>query len=206
MEQITQYFPQLTEHQRVQFEQLGALYNDWNAKINVISRKDIANLYHNHVLHSLTIAKYVQFKASDTVLDVGTGGGFPGLPLALLFPDTQFMLVDSIQKKLNVVESISAALGMHNVTTQHARVEQLQGKYDYVVSRAVTRLDTMWGWVQQRITFDASRTVPNGLLYLKGGDISGEISNNCVIQKIPLQTLINEPSFADKALVHIYKK
>ncbi len=206
MELVQKYFPNLSDVQIKQFEALGPLYTEWNSKINVISRKDIDNLYEQHVLHSLAIAKYVEFVPGQTILDAGTGGGFPGVPLAILFPDTQFVLADSINKKLTVITAIAEAIGIQNITTKHIRVEELHGPYDYVVSRAVTRLNEMWQWVEKSIDYQPESAIKNGLIYLKGGDISAEIPNNCSIQQIPLQELINEPQFADKALVHIYKK
>lgn len=206
MDNILKHFLHLSAVQQQQLAALGALYHNWNAKINVISRKDIDLLYPNHILHSLAIAKYIEFSAQDRVLDAGTGGGMPGIPLAILFPDTQFVLVDSTRKKLQVVDAIAAELGLSNVQTEHIRLEEIHDQYDYVVSRAVTRLDVMWGWVHQRIRQSSQNKVPNGLLYLKGGDISGELPNNCRVQKIPLQSLINEPQFVEKALVHICKK
>jgi 16S rRNA (guanine527-N7)-methyltransferase len=206
MEDVTRHFINLSSTQVDQLSALGALYKEWNAKINVISRKDIDNLYPHHVLHSLAIAKYVQFNANDVVLDAGTGGGFPGLPLAIMFPKTSFTLADSIGKKLTVIDAIASSIGVANITTIHSRVESLPGGYDYVVSRAVTRLDDMWRWVGGLIRQDTSRNTANGLLYLKGGDISTEIPHNCFVQTIPLQQLINEPQFTEKSLVHIYKK
>jgi 16S rRNA (guanine527-N7)-methyltransferase len=206
MELITKHFPSISEKQLLQFESLGPLYSDWNSKINVISRKDIENLYSHHILHSLTIAKYIQFNPDEVILDAGTGGGFPGLPLAIMFPNTQFVLADSINKKLTVIDAIAKDIGLQNITTQHIRVEELTGSYDYVVSRAVTRLNEMWNWVEKSIRINPDSAVANGLIYLKGGDISSEIPNNCSIQQIPLTNLINEPQFVDKALIHLYKK
>jgi 16S rRNA (guanine527-N7)-methyltransferase len=206
MEQVLKHFPNLSSTQITQFEALGPLYTEWNSKINVISRKDIDNLYSQHILHSMAIAKYVQFLPGQVVLDAGTGGGFPGVPLAILFPDTQFVLADSINKKLTVIATIADAIGLKNISTRHVRVEELTGPFDYVVSRAVTRLNEMWHWVEKSISYQSTSMVPNGLIYLKGGDISAEIPNNCSIQHIPLLTLINEPQFEDKALVHLYKK
>jgi 16S rRNA (guanine527-N7)-methyltransferase len=205
MEAVSAYFPYLTDEQIRQFTKLEPLYNDWNNKINVISRKDIENLYTHHVLHSLAIAKYIQFTPGTKVLDAGTGGGFPGIPLAIMFPETQFVLADSINKKLTVVEAVASDIGLHNVITKHVRVEQLAGMYDYVVSRAVTRLHEMWQWVEDSINISTDSEIANGLLYLKGGDISAEVPNNCSIQQIPLRKLINEQYFEDKGLVHLYK-
>ncbi len=206
MDAIYKHFPDLPKQQYEQLEMLGPLYAEWNEKINVISRKDIDNLYSHHVLHSLAIAKYVSFSNDDAVIDVGTGGGFPGVPLAILFPDTSFTLLDSTNKKLTVVAAICAELGLKNVTTMHDRIEDIKATFDYAVSRAVTRLDTMWQWVMPRLRQTADTSSPKGLLYLKGGDISAELPNKCIVQQIALTTLINEPFFTDKALVHIYKK
>lgn len=200
MESIQKHFPEMTDMQLRQYEALGPLYAEWNSKINVISRKDIDNLYTHHVLHSLAIAKYVQFRPAEVVLDAGTGGGFPGLPLAVLFPETQFILADSVNKKLTVIAAIAEEIGLQNITTKHTRVEELSGPFDYVVSRAVTRLNEMWQWVEKSIAVDSTSVVQNGLIYLKGGDISAEIPNNCSIQQIPITNLINEPYFIDKGL------
>ncbi|MCX7638558.1 MAG: 16S rRNA (guanine(527)-N(7))-methyltransferase RsmG [Cyclobacteriaceae bacterium] len=171
------YFPGLTSKQKAQFEQLMPLYAEWNEKINVISRKDIANLYVHHVLHSLGIAKVVTFKKGAAVLDVGTGGGFPGIPLAILFPDVRFHLVDSIGKKITVVKAVAKALGLENVTAQHIRAEELKGSYDFAVTRAVAPLATVYRWVNRRIKTDAQHTLSNGLLFLKGGDLTEEIND-----------------------------
>src|SRR5687767_9050062 len=148
---ISQYFPDLTEKQKDQFARLYSLYADWNEKINVVSRKDIENLYVNHVLHSLGIAKVMSFKPGANVLDVGTGGGFPGIPLAILFPETNFHLVDSIGKKITVVQNVANALGLKNVKGEQIRAEQLKGEYDFIVSRAVTRLREFYKWINQRV-------------------------------------------------------
>lgn len=205
MDVILKHFPNLSDEQISQLTALGPLYSDWNNKINVISRKDIENLYTHHILHSLAIAKFIQFTPEMVVLDAGTGGGFPGVPLAIMFPETKFVLADSIQKKLKVIDAVSAEIGLRNVSTQHIRVEEITGEYDYVVSRAVTRLDQMWQWVEKSIKIVPGATIANGLLYLKGGDISAEVPNNCSIQQIPLQKLINEPYFEDKGLVHLFR-
>lgn len=172
---INNYFPTLTEKQRQQFKALGALYEDWNGKINVISRKDIGNLYVNHVLHSLGIAKIISFQRGAEILDVGTGGGFPGLPLAILFPDARFDLVDSIGKKITVVKEVSKGLGLTNVTAEQARVEQLKKKYDFIVSRAVTQMKEFYGWVHQKVKRESLHPLDNGILYLKGGDVEEEM-------------------------------
>lgn len=175
-ELITRYFPSLTPHQQSQFEQLDALYRDWNEKINVISRKDIDNLYINHVLHSLGIAKVMSFNPGAEVLDVGTGGGFPGIPLAILFPETNFHLVDSIGKKITVVNAVVQGLGLQNATAEKVRAEQIQDKYDFIVSRAVTRLKEFYGWVHQKAKKKSEHELDNGILYLKGGDLDQELT------------------------------
>lgn len=173
---IYTYFPNLTEKQQQQFANLAVLYREWNEKINVISRKDIDNLYVNHVLHSLGIAKIISFLPGAEILDVGTGGGFPGIPLAILFPQTQFRLVDSIGKKIMVVKEVSQALGLTNVKAEQIRAEQLKGKYDFVVSRAVTQMKEFYGWVQTKIKKESLHTLDNGILYLKGGDLDEELN------------------------------
>lgn len=174
---IDKYFPGLTERQRQQYLQLEALYNEWNAQINVISRKDIDELYIRHVLHSLGIAKIYQFKKGQKVLDVGTGGGFPGIPLAIMFPDTEFHLVDSIQKKIKVVTDIAQQLELNNVRTTHERAEKLKEKYDFVVSRAVTKMTPFYYWVKQKIQpTPKHQKFKNGILALKGGNLSAEMA------------------------------
>jgi 16S rRNA (guanine527-N7)-methyltransferase len=173
---ISRYFPELTEKQKKQFEQLAPLYHDWNEKINVISRKDVDNLYTNHILHSLGIAKVMTFKPGATVLDVGTGGGFPGIPLAILFPDAQFHLVDSIGKKITVVNEVAKGVGLTNVRGEQIRAEQIKGKYDFIVSRAVTRMKEFYGWVNTKVKTDSKHKLDNGILYLKGGDLDEELN------------------------------
>jgi len=172
---IEKYFADITETQRSQFAALGQLYSDWNSKINVISRKDIDNIYIKHVLHSLGIARVVSFMKGADILDVGTGGGFPGIPLAILFPDTSFHLVDSIGKKITVVNEVASALNLKNVKAEKARAEDLKGKYDFVVSRAVTRMTEFCGWVRNRYKVRSVHALDNGILYLKGGDLDEEL-------------------------------
>ncbi len=173
---IFHYFPDLTEKQKKQIEQLAPLYKEWNDKINVVSRKDIENIYINHVLHSLGIAKVMSFNPGSEVLDVGTGGGFPGIPLAILFPETNFHLVDSIGKKITVVKEVSAALGLKNVRAEQIRAEEVKGKYDFVVSRAVTRMKEFYGWVNSKTKAESKNNLDNGILYLKGGDLDEEMN------------------------------
>ena len=174
MRQLTKYFA-LTEHQEQQMAALGVLYPEWNAKINVISRKDIDNLYEHHILHSLAIAKFLQFQPNTTILDVGTGGGFPGIPLAVLFPEVQFTLIDSIGKKIRVAQEISAGIGLKNVTCKQLRAEEEKGKYDFVVSRAVMPLADMRKLVLKNISKQQHNALPNGLILLKGGELQSEV-------------------------------
>jgi 16S rRNA (guanine527-N7)-methyltransferase len=173
---ITKYFPALTDRQKQQFIQLAPLYKEWNDKINVVSRKDIENIYVNHVLHSLGIAKVISFAPGTDILDVGTGGGFPGIPLAILFPEVNFHLVDSIGKKITVVNEVAAALSLKNVSAEQIRAEQLKGKYDFIVSRAVTRMKEFYGWVNNKTKKDSKNSLDNGILYLKGGDLEEEMN------------------------------
>ncbi|GAB2493029.1 16S rRNA (guanine(527)-N(7))-methyltransferase RsmG [Algoriphagus taiwanensis] len=172
---ILSYFPDLTEKQIEQFDRLQELYEDWNAKINVISRKDMDQFYVHHVLHSLGIAKVMRFQQGTKVLDIGTGGGFPGIPMAILFPDTHFHLVDSIGKKITVVKEVAKALKLSNVEAQQARAETLVRKYDFVISRAVTRMINFYPWVKGKIKKEDFNEFPNGILYLKGGDVDEEM-------------------------------
>jgi len=173
---ITKYFPALTDRQQQQFIQLAPLYKEWNDKINVVSRKDIENIYANHVLHSLGIAKVISFVPGTDILDVGTGGGFPGIPLAILFPEVNFHLVDSIGKKITVVNEVAAALSLKNVSAEQIRAEQVKGKYDFIVSRAVTRMKEFYGWVNNKTKRDSKNSLDNGILYLKGGDLEEEMN------------------------------
>ena len=175
MDIIHKYFKNLSPNQVQQFEKLQELYEDWNLKINVVSRKDIDELYLRHVLHSLAIAKVVQFKPGARVLDVGTGGGFPGIPLAILFPETQFHLVDSIGKKIKVVDEVVAGLALENVKTTNGRAEELKDTYDFIVSRAVAQMETFVRWTRGRISKKQNHELKNGILYLKGGDLSEEL-------------------------------
>ena len=172
---IDHYYPGLSTIQQKQFALLGPLYKEWNEKINVISRKDIDNLYINHILHSLGIAKVISFKANAEILDVGTGGGFPGIPLAILFPEANFHLVDSIGKKITVVNAVAEGLGLKNVKAQQARVEETRGTYDFIVSRAVARMQEFYSWVKNKSKKESRHNLDNGILYLKGGDLDEEL-------------------------------
>jgi 16S rRNA (guanine527-N7)-methyltransferase len=201
---IHKYFPKLTPAQVEAFQKLYPLYSDWNAQINVISRKDIDELYERHVLHSLAIAKFIKFTSGSSILDVGTGGGFPGIPLAIFFPEVRFHLVDSIGKKIKVVDAITEGLGLTNVTTEHIRAEKLKEQYDFVVSRAVTQLPEFIGWVRGRIASRQQNAIPNGMLYLKGGNIEGEIHSykkKAFVQE--LSDYFEEEFFRTKKLVYL---
>ena len=201
---IQKYFPDLTDDQIEKFDKLYELYSFWNAQINVISRKDIDELYERHILHSLGIAKFCSFKPGEKVLDVGTGGGFPGIPLAILFPETQFHLVDSIGKKIKVVVEIAAALELSNVKASHLRAEQVTDKYDFVVSRAVTRLIDFYPWIQGKFNKDSKNAIANGILYLKGGDLADEIAESKLKAELyPLSAYFSEEFFETKYVVYI---
>ena len=209
MDIILKYFPNLSEGQLRQFELLAVLYNDWNLKINVVSRKDIDELYLRHVLHSLGIAKVLTFLPGAKVLDVGTGGGFPGIPLAILFPETQFHLIDSIGKKIKVVEEVSEGLGLNNIQATNARVETDTGQYDFVISRAVARMETFVHWVKGRVTKKSIHELKNGILYLKGGDLTDELLKFPNPKVYPLANYFEEEFFETKSVVHLplkYKK
>lgn len=183
---------------------LQPLYKEWNDKINVISRKDIDNLYVNHVLHSLAIAKITPFKPGARVLDVGTGGGFPGIPLAILFPETQFHLVDSIGKKITVVKNVASGLGLNNVTAEQIRAEQVKGEYDFIVSRAVTRLKEFYSWVNKKVKEDSIHSLYNGILYLKGGDLDEEMAELKKPHQIfTLHNYFKEEFFETKKVVYV---
>jgi len=204
MELITKYFPNLTNDQIDKFIQLEGLYTEWNSKINVISRKDMEHFYEHHVLHSLGIAKVIQFQPGAYVLDVGTGGGFPGIPLAILFPETKFMLVDSIGKKIRVVQAVAQSAGITNVVGIQVRAEEVKGKFDFVVSRAVTTLPDFIKWVENKIKKESRNVMENGILYLKGGDLEAELApvkNKC--QVFHLSNYYEESFFETKKVVHV---
>ena len=207
MDIILKYFPDLSQKQKEQFTKLYDLYLLWNSQINVISRKDIDLLYERHVLHSLGIAKVIQFKAGTKILDIGTGGGFPGIPLAIMFPDSQFHLVDSIGKKIKVVNEVAAGLGLTNLTSQHERAEKVEGKFDFVVSRAVTEFPEFYSWLKGKFSMKSFNDLPNGILYLKGGDLKeefGRFYNSC--QFYDLKTFFSEEFFDTKKVVYFQWK
>ena len=203
-ELIFSYFQELTQTQKDQFARLMPLYREWNEKINVISRKDIENLYLNHVLHSLGIAKLTSFKPGADILDVGTGGGFPGIPLAILFPETRFHLVDSIGKKITVVKNVAEGVGLKNVRAEQIRAEQVKGEYDFVVSRAVTRLKEFYGWIHRKVKKDSRHSLYNGILYLKGGDLDEELAELKKPHQIfELNRVFKEEFFETKKVVYV---
>ena len=201
---IQKYFTNLTGLQVEQFAQLEALYNDWNAKINVISRKDIQNLYEHHVLHSLGIAKVVNFRDETTVMDLGTGGGFPGIPLAILFPHVQFHLVDSVGKKVKVANEVAPAIGLKNVKFSHARAEEIKEQYDFVVTRAVMPMVDLVKVARKNIKKEQHNAVPNGIIALKGGELNGEIASMKNIATVwELSDFFDEEYFKTKKVVHV---
>lgn len=206
MEIIHKYFKDLSETQIEQFSKLQELYKDWNLKINVVSRKDIDELYLRHVLHSLGIAKVMQFKSGSKVMDVGTGGGFPGIPLAILFPETQFHLVDSIGKKIKVVNEVVEGLALENVKTTHGRVEDVKDTYDFIVSRAVAQMETFVGWTKGRIAKKQNHDLKNGILYLKGGDLTEELKLYSSATLYDLTNYFEEDFYETKKLVHLGMK
>ena len=204
MQTILKYFPNLTEKQISQFEQLYALYTDWNSKINVISRKDIENLYEHHVLHSLGIAKVVRFTPGSRILEIGTGGGFPGIPLAIMFPEVQFHLVDSIGKKIRVATEVAQSIGLENVTFRHCRCEEEKGLFDFAVSRAVMPLEDLLKICRKNISKEQRNSYPNGLFCLKGGELQHETRAYKHIAEITsLKDYFREPYFAEKKVVYV---
>ena len=204
MDIMQKYFPDLTEEQNRQFLLLQSLYEEWNNKINVISRKDIDQLYERHVLHSLAIAKIIRFKDKTSILDVGTGGGFPGIPLAILFPKCSFHLVDSIGKKIKVVQEISLALNLKNITSEQIRAEKIKNKYDFIVSRAVTAFPAFYNWVRTKVKHESKNELKNGILYLKGGDLNEELKDfKSKIITFEISDFFTEPFFETKKIIYL---
>jgi 16S rRNA (guanine527-N7)-methyltransferase len=201
---LTKYFPNLTEVQKTQFQKAVDAYIIWNAQINVVSRKDMENIVEKHFLHSLGIAKVCQFTPGTEILDIGTGGGFPGIPLAIMFPDVQFHLVDSIGKKIKVVDEVVAAVGLKNVTSQHERAQNVNGYYDFVVSRAVTRMQPFLEWIKDKVNKNQFNKIDNGILYLKGGDLTEELKETERKYRIyDLDKYFKEEFFETKKVVHL---
>ncbi|WP_293871052.1 16S rRNA (guanine(527)-N(7))-methyltransferase RsmG [Flavobacterium sp.] len=203
MEEIIKQFPNLTENQILQFQKLEALYQDWNAKINVISRKDIDQLYTNHVLHSLAIAKIQSFESGSYILDVGTGGGFPGIPLAILFPETRFYLIDVIAKKIKVVQAVVDVLELKNVKAEQLRAENVKGDYDFIVSRAVTNMPDFVSWIKDKIKKQNKHKLNNGVLYLKGGDLTEELKGFPKATEYNIAEFFSDEFFETKKVVHL---
>lgn len=203
MHELLKHFPELSQDQLTKYQLLPALYEDWNAKINVISRKDIESLYERHILHSLGIAKVQAFKPGARILDVGTGGGFPGIPLAIMFPETRFLLVDAIGKKIKVVNAVIEALQLKNVEATHARAEKIIGEYDFIVSRAVTNMPDFVKWVRAKVAKKSVHELKNGILYLKGGDLSEELSAFRTHKEYLLSDYFEEPFFETKKVVYL---
>lgn len=204
MELLLRYFPDLTAGQQQKFRELEKLYRDWNEKINLISRKDIDHLYERHILHSLAIARVVRFKSMTSILDVGTGGGFPGIPLAIYFPEVKFHLIDSIGKKIMVVKDIAEKLDLQNVKAEQIRAEQVQDQYDFVVSRAVTRLKPFYGWVRDKFLKGGFNDLDNGILYLKGGELEEELKELGKKARVyDLSEFFQEEFFETKKVVYV---
>ena len=206
MDLILKYFPDLTEKQIEQFNKVGDLYKQWNEQINVVSRKDIDEIYTNHILHSLAIAKVMKFEDGSDVLDVGTGGGLPGIPLAILFPNVNFHLVDSIGKKIKVVQGVADGLGLTNVKAEQKRAEQIHTKYDFVISRAVTAMPRFAEWIRGKFKKDSVNPLPNGLLYLKGGDLTEELKDFPNAELHNIADFFEEDFFETKKVVYLHKK
>ena len=209
MEAILKQFPDLSENQILQFQKLQGLYEDWNAKINVISRKDIDELYTRHVLHSLGIAKIIDFRPGSKIMDVGTGGGFPGIPLAILFPEVDFYLIDVIAKKIRVVNEVAAGLGLKNVKAEQKRAELVKQEFDFIVSRAVTNMPDFVKWVDDKVTKKQNHELANGILYLKGGDLTEELKDFPKATQYNLSDFFTDEFFETKKVVHLplkYKK
>ncbi len=207
-ELIFKYFPELTDTQKQQFEQLGELYIYWNQQINVISRKDMDNFYLHHVLHSLSIAKVIEFKGFTEIMDAGTGGGFPGIPLAIMFPDAKFYLVDSIGKKIKVVNEVVQSLELKNVEAEKLRMEQVSRTFDFIISRAVTSLPDFLKWTSYKFHNKSFNKIPNGILYLKGGDVQKELNEIRRFKKkvYNISNYFTDEFFETKKVVHIYRK
>ena len=203
MELIQKYFSNLSDTQKEQFSKLFDLYSDWNAKINVVSRKDIDELYLRHVLHSLGIAKVLQFKDGTNIMDVGTGGGFPGIPLAILYPECHFHLVDSVKKKLKVINAVAEDLGLTNIKTSHKRAEDIDERFDFIVSRAVTAMPSFVGWVKNKVNKKSKNELKNGILYIKGGDLTEELKDFPKATIYNLTDFFEEYFFETKKLVHL---
>lgn len=206
MEEILKQFPNLTDNQIQQFEKLQFLYEDWNSKINVISRKDIDELYTRHVLHSLGIAKILEFKPGSKIMDVGTGGGFPGIPLAILFPEVDFYLIDVIAKKIRVVNEVASALGLKNVKAEQKRAELVNQEFDFIVSRAVTNMPDFVSWVNGKIRKNSKHELQNGILYLKGGDLTEELKDYKKAEQFNLSDFFKDEFFETKKVVHLALK
>ena len=203
------YWPELSENKIDQLTQLKALYDDWNQKINVVSRKDMDSFVIHHVLHSLAITKYIRFQPGSRILDLGTGGGFPGIPLAIFFPDVHFHLVDSIGKKIKVVEGVKESLALSNVTSQHARVEEVKGQYDFVVSRAVAPLADLLTWTKGKYSGEQRNALPNGLICLKGGDLKEEIAqvrSQYIVEEYKISNDFSDSFFETKKVVYAVKR
>ena len=203
LEILLKYFPDLNPEQQEKFEKLAEVYKDWNTKINVVSRKDVDEIYIRHVLHSLAIAKFIRFKPGSKIIDVGTGGGFPGIPLAILFPEVEFTLVDSIAKKIKVVNEVVSALSLTNVTTINDRVENTTGQYDFIISRAVAAMPTFVHWTKGKIAKVSQHEVKNGIIYLKGGDLTEELKPYKTVQIVPLTDYFEEDFFETKKIVYL---